>query len=255
MILTSISALKDNYIWILYDSNSFCIIIDPGISEIVIKKIEKKKWNPIAILLTHNHLDHVGGVKGIIKKYPNIIVFGPEETKKFGANKIIKKGDKINLLKKEINVFFTPGHTLGHVSYYVKPYLFCGDTLFSGGCGRVFENKFFEMYKSINFIKSLPNKTMLCCSHEYTLSNLIFSMSIIPFDRKIKKYLKKIKNIISLNKKSLPVSLEREKDINIFLRTKEEIVKKSLNLSINKSSFEVFVALRIRKDIFGAKRD
>lgn len=257
MILTSISILNDNYVWILYDSNSFCIIIDPGVAENVIKKIEKKRWKPIAILLTHNHTDHVGGVKEIIKKYPDIIVFGPEETKKNNVNKIVKKGDKIKLLENEINVFFTPGHTLGHVSYYLKPYFFCGDTLFSGGCGRVFENRFVDMYQSINLIKFLPKKTILCCSHEYTLSNLIFSMSILPFDKKIKNYYKKIKKIISKNKKSLPVYLKTERKINIFLRTDEEIIKKSMGLEKYKSDLEVFILLRKRKDNFliGAKRD
>ncbi|WP_295164551.1 hydroxyacylglutathione hydrolase [uncultured Buchnera sp.] len=250
MILTSISILNDNYVWILYNTNNFCIIIDPGVSENIIKKIEEKKWKPIAILLTHNHIDHTGGVREIVKRYPNIIVFGPEETKKNGVNQVVQKGDTIKLLESEIDVFFTPGHTLGHVSYYLKPYIFCGDTLFSGGCGRVFENRFFDMYQSINFIKSLPKKTILCCSHEYTLSNLIFSMSIIPFDKKIKKYYKKIKKIISKNNKTLPVTLETEKKINIFLRTREDIVKESMGLKSNTSSFEVFILLRKKKDIF-----
>lgn len=173
-----------------------------------------------------------------------------KKQKKNGVNQVVQKGDKIKLLENEIDVFFTPGHTLGHVSYYLKPYIFCGDTLFSGGCGRVFENRFFDMYQSINFIKSLPKKTILCCSHEYTLSNLIFSMSILPFDKKIKKYYKKTKKIISKNKKSLPVTLETEKKINIFLRTKEKIIKKSMGLKISTSSFEVFVLLRKKKDIF-----
>jgi len=154
------------------------------------------------------------------------------------------------LLKSEIHVFLTPGHTLGHVSYYLKPYIFCGDTLFSGGCGRVFKNKFFDMYQSINFIKSLPKKTILCCSHEYTLSNLNFAMSILPFDKKIKKYYKKIKKHISQNKTSLPVSLETEKKINIFLRTNEKTIKKAMGLKKDTSSFEVFILLRKEKDDF-----
>lgn len=255
MILTSISILNDNYVWILYDKKGFCIIIDPGVSEIIIKKIEQKKWNPVAILLTHHHIDHVGGVKKIVQKYKNINVFGPQETKKFGTNKILKKNRKINLLNNKIDVFFTPGHTMGHLSYYLKPYFFCGDTLFSGGCGRVFEKKFFNMYQSINFIKSFPKETILCCGHEYTLSNLIFSMSILPYDKKIKAYYQKIKKKISINKKSLPVILEIERKINIFLRTNEEIIKKSIGFE-NKNSFDVFVELRKKKDVFlGAKRD
>lgn len=250
MILTKICALNDNYIWILYNINNFCIIIDPGVSKVVIRKIQEKKWNPVAILLTHNHIDHVGGVKNILKEYSNIIVFGPEETRKFGVTRIVKNGDKIRLLNKEINVFFTPGHTLGHISYYLKPYIFSGDTLFSGGCGRVFKDRFADMYKSINFIKSLPKNTFLCCSHEYTLSNLIFSLSILPFDRKIKNYYKNIKKVLLLKKGSLPVSINIERKINIFLRTRENKIKEVIGLGFEKSDFEVFVELRKRKDVF-----
>lgn len=250
MILTNIRVLNDNYIWILYDINNFCIIIDPGVSKEVIKKIKEKKLYPIAILLTHNHIDHVGGVKNIVQEYSNITVFGPEETKKFNVNKVVKNKDIIKLLKKEINVFFTPGHTLGHVSYYLKPYIFSGDTLFSGGCGRVFNNKFIHMYRSINFIKSLPKNTFLCCSHEYTLSNLTFALSILPFDRAIKSYYKRVKKILSYQERIPPVDLNFERKINIFLRTNENIVKKMIGLSEEKSDFEVFVELRKRKDKF-----
>lgn len=255
MFLTKISILNDNYVWILFNHKKHCIIIDPGESEITLREIKLKKFYLIAILLTHNHFDHVGGVEKILKKFPNTIVFGPRETIKFNINKIVKNGDVIKLLNKKIYVFFTPGHTLGHVSYYLKPYLFCGDVLFSGGCGRVFQEKYFDMYQSIQLINTFPRKTLLCCSHEYTLSNLYFSMSILPNDLLIKKYFKKVKNIIFNNQSSLPVYLFFERKINIFLRTDDIFLKNFLNLK-KKSSFEVFKYLRLKKDFFnGAKRD
>ncbi|QCI17643.1 hydroxyacylglutathione hydrolase [Buchnera aphidicola (Acyrthosiphon lactucae)] len=250
MILKKILILVDNYVWVLYNNNGFCIIIDPGLSEPIIQEIKKRKWFPIAILLTHNHIDHTGGVKDIIKYFPNITVFGPNETKKYGVNKIVKQGDKITILDKIFYVIGTPGHTLGHVSYYSNPYIFCGDTIFSGGCGRVYKNKHLEMYNSIKMISSLPDNTILCCSHEYTLSNLKFSMFFLPNDYFIKSYFKIIKMKINIGKSSLPSYIFFEKKINLFLRTNENCVKKSLGLENSCSSFEVFLNLRLKKDFW-----
>lgn len=250
MFLKIIPILDNNYVWIIYDAHRFCTIIDPGLSDPIIKVIEEEKLIPITILLTHNHIDHVEGVRKIVKKYPKIIVFGPLETKKHGVNNIITGGDKIPFLNKKFYVFSTPGHTEGHVSYYMKPYIFCGDTLFSGGCGRVYNKKYLEMFNSIKLISLLPEDTILCCSHEYTLSNLMFSMFILPNDKKIKLYFKKIKNLIKLKKTSLPSYIFYEKDINLFLRTKENILRNAIGLHESSSSLEVFIKLRLIKDVF-----
>lgn len=255
MILTNIRALKDNYIWILYNKNNSCVIIDPGVSHIVIEKIRKNKLNPQAILLTHHHKDHTDGVKKILKKYPEAIVFGPEETKKYNVHKILQGGDKIHLLENDVDIISTPGHTLGHISYYLRPYLFCGDTLFSAGCGRVFQNNFMDLYRSIQLIKSFPNNTILCCAHEYTISNLTFSMYILPEDKKIKHYYQYIQKKIFFKKKIYPFYLYKEKKVNIFLRTNEKILKKSMGFDKDTCSFEIFCYLRKMKDVFGAKRD
>ncbi|QCI20970.1 hydroxyacylglutathione hydrolase [Buchnera aphidicola (Hyperomyzus lactucae)] len=256
MFLKKIPVLIDNYIWILFNTHNFCIIIDPGLSDPVIQEIEKKKWHPIAILLTHNHLDHTGGVKKIVYRYPNITVFGPAEIKKKYVNKIVTEGDKIIILDKTFHVFFTPGHTPGHISYYSKPYLFCGDTLFSGGCGRVYKQKYLEMYCSLKLIKSFPNNTIICCAHEYTLSNLQFSLSILPHDKTIHIFFKRIENLIKLGRSSLPAYIFFEKKINLFLKTNEFSLKKSMGLKESCTDYEVFVKLRLKKDFFiGAKRD
>ncbi|QCI18794.1 hydroxyacylglutathione hydrolase [Buchnera aphidicola] len=253
MILTNIYVLKDNYIWILYNKNNSCIIIDPGLSDVVIKKIIEKKWKPEAILLTHNHRDHTDGIKKILQKYPDIIIYGPKETKKHSVHKIVKGGDKIYLLDKKIYVISTPGHTLNHVSYYLNPYLFCGDTIFSAGCGRVFQNNYSNMYYSIQLIKSFPEDTILCCGHEYTLSNLIFSMHILPEDQYLKYYFQEVKEKIFLKKKIPPFFLKKERKVNIFLRTDDIYLRRIIDF--NKCSFEIFCYLRKLKDNFGAKRD
>lgn len=256
MLLKNIPILTDNYVWIIYNTYNFCIIIDPGLSDLVIQTVEKNKWHPIAILLTHNHQDHTGGVKNIVNRYSNIMVFGPLETKTNYVNQIVTQGDRIIILDKIFHVFFTPGHTSGHVSYYSKPYLFCGDTLFSGGCGRVYKKQYLEMYRSLKLIKSFPDNTIVCCSHEYTLLNLNFSISILPNDKMIALFLKRIKKIIDSGKSSLPSYVLFEKRINIFLRTNEFCLKKSMGLKESCSDFEVFVNLRLKKDcFFGAKRD
>ena len=193
-------------------------------------------------------------IKKILKKYPKTVVFGPKETIDYNVHKVVKGGDKIYVLKKNIDVIYTPGHTLGHISYYLKPYLFCGDTIFSAGCGRVFKNNYLDMYYSIQLIKLFPHNTILCCAHEYTLSNLTFSMHFLPEDRNIQCYYKKVQKKIFLKKQLIPFYLYNENKINIFFKT-NDLCLRNKNIFQKKNSFEIFCYLRKMKDIFGAKRD
>lgn len=249
MNLINIPVFLDNYVWLLYDKHKFTIIVDPGIAEPVLDIIDKNNFIPIAILLTHNHNDHVGGVKNILK-YFNIPVYGPKETEKKGTNKILYENDNFTLLHKKFYIIFLPGHTMNHIGYYCPPWLFCGDTIFSAGCGRIFEGNFKKMYESIQKIKKLPSKTIICPGHEYTLNNLNFSISILPRDNFIKKYKKKIIKIRLNNKSSLPTSLYIEKKINLFFRCNDITLKKALNTNLNKE-WLIFKLLRKRKDFFG----
>lgn len=254
MFLKAIPVLKDNYAWVIYNKSYHCIIVDPGQSDIIIQFIEKNKLIPIAILLTHNHSDHVNGIKEIKKRYSKISIFSPRDVKKNKLNKTITKYNKIRILNKEILNFHTPGHTSEHVAYYIKPYMFCGDTLFSGGCGRVYNKQYLKLFNSIKLISSFPRETLLCCGHEYTLSNIIFSMSILPNDKNIQMYYKKIKQIISSNKPTLPVYLYHEKLINLFLRTDQNVVKKAINSKITDTPLDIFIKLRLKKDHFNEKK-
>jgi len=251
MNLNSISAFQDNYIWVLNDEQGKCIIVDPGEAEPVLKALETNQWTPEAILLTHHHNDHVGGVKELVKKYPDLVVYGPEETQDKGTNRVVREGDKVNILKYEFSVIATPGHTLGHICFYCAPYLFCGDTLFSGGCGRLFEGTANNMFDSFQKLNKLPAETLICCAHEYTLSNIKFSLSILPNDDELNRYCRKVKELRAKNQSTLPSSLENERKINLFLRTHDidliDKIKEETNLQ---QPHQIFAWLRTKKDTF-----
>ena len=251
MNLNSIPAFQDNYIWVLTDDEGKCIIVDPGEAAPVLKAIAENQWQPEAILLTHHHHDHVGGVKELVKNFPALVVYGPEETQDKGTNRVVGEGDKVNILKYEFSVIATPGHTLGHISYFNFPYLFCGDTMFSGGCGRLFEGTPEQMYQSFQKINALPSDTLICCAHEYTLSNLKFSLSILPKDKDLIGYYRKVKELRAKNQSTLPTSLQTERKINVFLRTQDDDLKALISQEANlQQPQQVFAWLRAKKDSF-----
>lgn len=251
MNLNSISAFQDNYIWVLNDEHGKCIIVDPGDAQPVLKTIEDNHWQPEAILLTHHHNDHVGGVKELLKKFPGLVVYGPEETQDKGTNRVVRDGDKVNILKYEFSVIATPGHTLGHICFYSKPYLFCGDTMFSGGCGRLFEGTAENMYDSFQKLNKLPADTLICCAHEYTLSNVKFSLSILSGDEELNRYCRKVKELRAKNHSTLPSSLAIERKINLFLRTNDVDLKEKINKETSlQQPQQIFAWLRAKKDAF-----
>ena len=251
MNLTRIPAFQDNYIWMLNDTSGRCLIVDPGEAAPVIQTLAQNQWQPVAILLTHHHHDHVGGVEEIVANYPNITVYGPEETRNKGTTHIVNDGQIIDVLGLSFTIFATPGHTLGHISYFSFPYLFCGDTLFSGGCGRLFEGTAKQMFESFQKINSLPADTLICCAHEYTLSNLIFSHALYPQHQEIDHYLCEIKTLREKNCPTLPTTLEKERKINIFLMTQDIELQKLLGLETSaQHEWQIFAALRSRKDTF-----
>ena len=233
-----IPALQDNIIWIWEEDNS-AIVVDPGISRPVINWIERKNLKLEYILQTHHHIDHIGGTEELLKKWPNVkIIASKKDKKRIPLQNIsINDGDSIKILNKEFKIIELKGHTSTHISFYSKdfqnPILFVGDTLFSAGCGRIFEGTHQEMYNSLKKIVSLPRNTMIYCAHEYTKSNLLWALEIYPDDRKIKKKLEETKDKILKNDLTIPTTLKEEMNINLFLRAK----------SLNEFSF-----LRAKKD-------
>ncbi len=251
MNLNSISAFQDNYIWVLSDDEGRCLIVDPGEAAPVLTAIKKNHWQPEAILLTHHHNDHVGGVKELLQHYPDLVVYGPAETKNKGATNIVDEGDNVIILGNEFSVFATPGHTLGHISFFSFPYLFCGDTMFSGGCGRLFEGTAEQMYQSFLKIDALPEETLVCCAHEYTLANMKFAKSLLPHDSFINDYYNKVNDLRAKNEMTLPAILKNERHINLFLRTQNPDLIAVINRETNLQQPEArFAWLRAKKDNF-----
>jgi len=173
-----IKAFKDNYIWIII-RNHFAVIVDPGEAYPVINFIDNKGIEPEAILITHKHYDHIDGVKKLIDHYPDIEVYGPAKSKFDFHYKSVQENDILttNKSKLKYKVIEIPGHTLDHVAYLDSELIFCGDTLFGCGCGRLFEGTPEQMFNSLQKIKSLNVTTKIYCGHEYTLNNIRFAMT------------------------------------------------------------------------------
>ncbi|QGW85911.1 hydroxyacylglutathione hydrolase [Enterobacter asburiae] len=251
MNLISIPAFEDNYIWVLVDDDRRCVIVDPGESAPVLRAIKENGWLPEAILLTHHHHDHTGGVPELRAHFPHLVVYGPAEAQDKGVTQVVEEGETILIREWEFSVFATPGHTLGHLCFYSKPYLFCGDTLFSGGCGRLFEGTPAQMHQSLQKINALPDDTIICCAHEYTLGNMKFAVSLLPEDRAIQDYYHKVKELRAKDQKTLPVILKNERQINLFLRTDDIDLINKINQETNLQQPEQrFAWLRSKKDNF-----
>ncbi|MFA3780064.1 hydroxyacylglutathione hydrolase [Yersinia sp. 1652 StPb PI] len=251
MNLISIPAFQDNYIWLLANPQKHCVIVDPGESAPVLSALAQGQYTPQAILLTHHHNDHVGGVAQLHRHFPNIPVYGPQETANKGATVIVNGGDHLTIDGQNYTIIAVPGHTLGHIAYYSEPYLFCGDTLFSAGCGRLFEGTPEQMYASIQRLAQLPAETLICSAHEYTLANLKFARFILPADQDIATYQQQIMQLRAKNLPSLPVKLQLERKINVFLRCDDIDLQRKIGvISPPDSLASVFSELRAQKDRF-----
>ncbi|TBL99108.1 hydroxyacylglutathione hydrolase [Hafnia paralvei] len=251
MNLISIPAMQDNYIWLLANEQRECLIVDPGVASPVLHYLTENKLTPKAILLTHHHNDHVGGVGEILQNYPDITVYGPQETVNHGCTQQVQGHDEITVLGLNFSVLDVPGHTLGHIAYYAMPYLFCGDTLFSAGCGRIFEGTPEQMYASLQLIAQLPDNTLICCAHEYTESNLRFARYVLPENKEIETYQKQVKELRLKHQPSVPSLLKMEKEINPFLRCYDNDLQRNIGFENHPNeTWQVFARLRDMKDSF-----
>ena len=251
--IIQIPVLSDNYVYIIIDSiSNTTACVDPAISKPILNFLDNRKLNLDFILNTHHHNDHTGANLEL-KKVTNCKVVGSEEDCKRipGIDIKLKKGDLFQIGNHIFEVLDVPGHTLGHICFYCKKedILFSGDTLFSFGCGRIFEGGPEQMLSSLKQIRSLPDKTVVYCGHEYTHSNILFALSIEPENKLLIRKEKEISNLRSNGVPTVPFKLLIEKELNPFLRVNDKRFIKNLNYE-NLSETEIFKRLRVRKDAF-----
>ena len=256
MKIQSIKAFSDNYIW-LVSTNEGNLVIDPGDSKPVIDFLSQKSITLTDILLTHHHYDHVGGVAGLKK---NMLghVYGPNNPQIEGVNNHLIDGNVFTSCGINFEVIEIPGHTLDHIAYFIndqkQPVLFCGDTLFSAGCGRVFEGTYDQMYESLLKLKKLPENTLVYCGHEYTLNNLKFAEVVEPNNQAILSYINGCEEKLKNNETTLPSNIKLELQINPFMRCDNtdirQAIAKKLDRNENITDAKIFEYLRVWKDSF-----
>jgi hydroxyacylglutathione hydrolase len=224
-----VRAFKDNYIWVLHNQHS-AAIIDPGDASPVIDYLRQQNLQPVAILCTHHHSDHTGGNIALQHKY-GIPVYGPASKDIPGLTHTVHQGDMLLLdeLAIELAILDVPGHTTDHIAYYGQNRLFCGDTLFACGCGRLFEGNAQQMYDSLTKLADLPDETLVYCAHEYTLANIQFAKTIDPDNLKLVEFEIEAEKRLAHNLPTLPSKLIAEKAVNPFLRCDQPAIIRSAN--------------------------
>ena len=245
-----INQLKDNYSFVLYNDTLKSCVIDPADSNPILNFALENNLTIEDIFITHHHKDHTSGVKGILNAFPEVNIHSPSaqiENTRF----VLRDGDEVNSCLNTFRIIKTPGHTLDHIIYYDENngVLFCGDTLFRLGCGRVFEGTLNEMFNSLQKINEFDKNTIIYCGHEYTLSNLNFLEKTLKKESSYLTVRNKINDDLNNKGKSVPFLLEDEKQYNLFLNQNSKlgtIIKKELGFT----DFELFAYLRKAKDSF-----
>ena len=249
-----IKAFSDNYIW-LVTTNEGLLVVDPGDASPVEAYLDDNNKNLSNILITHHHFDHTGGVEKLVNNNP-VNVFGPTDSIFDGVNKELKDGDEINVIGINFSIIEVPGHTLDHIAFFAEndgdPFLFCGDTLFAGGCGRIFEGTFEQMFESLSKLSQLPLNTKIYCGHEYTLSNLAFALEVDKSNQTLIKRYEACTKARSNNIPTVPSTLELEFQTNPFLRSHQkdiqDCIMQKFDYIDNPNDMEIFKATREWKD-------
>lgn len=254
----ALPAFQDNYIWLLTDDTSFKVTaVDPGDARPVIRWLGRHpEYQLSTILLTHHHRDHTGGVLSL-KAATQCRVLGPDNPAIDGIDRTLADGDQINLAGQSIRVIAVPGHTLDHIAFFCddpqEPWLLSGDTLFAGGCGRVFEGTPAQMHDSLQRLAALPDATTIYCTHEYTQANLRFAQAVEPDNPDIRVRLEVVEDLRRDGQITLPTTLALEKRTNPFLRSAEPAVVEAASRQAGGEvtpGAETFAAIRAWKDIF-----
>ena len=257
MNLLPLPAFSDNYIWMLHDGRQ-ALVIDPGEAAPVFAALERHALQLQSILITHHHSDHVGGVAAL-RAATGAQVWGPARETLPEPVTRVQGGDQVDVLGGPWQVIDVPGHTAGHIAFYSatalpEPVVFCGDTLFSGGCGRLFEGTPAQMQQSLDALSALPDTTQVCCAHEYTLSNLRFALAVEPNNAALLHHMEHCEGLRAQGQPTLPSSMVLERSINPFLRTRETTVATAAHRHDARihpqQAHEVLAALRAWKNDF-----
>jgi hydroxyacylglutathione hydrolase len=250
-----VPAFTDNYLWLLLRGDA-AVAVDPGDAAPVERALAARKARLAAILVTHHHFDHVGGIAALAARN-DVPVYGPAA--EAGAiprlTHPLREGDRMEVLGAELAVWEVPGHTLGHIAYVADGFVLCGDTLFSAGCGRLFEGTAAQLHASLARLAALPPDTRVYCTHEYTLANLAFAAAVEPEQRAIQDEIARVRALRAQGLPSLPSTIGHERRINPFLRTAAPAVAAAARRQAGQplsGDLEVFAALRRWKDGFRA---
>ena len=251
-----VRAFSDNYIWLIEPPRTpgRVVAVDPGDAQPVIAELQRRGESLAAILLTHHHPDHIGGVPELLHHWP-VPVIGPDDTRIAHRTLTVHDGDPCELpdLGLSFEILQVPGHTLSHIAFWGHGALFCGDTLFSAGCGRMFEGTPTQMNASLNKLRALPADTRVFCGHEYTAANLRFALAVNPGNEEARQYQAKVERVRAQGNPSLPSTMALEIRVNPFLRCDDPAVAAAAEAQAGKplkDAAEVFGVLRAWKDQF-----
>ncbi|NRB08381.1 MAG: hydroxyacylglutathione hydrolase [Richelia sp.] len=257
MQIIRLHALSDNYIFVLYDkTQNVAAVIDPAQADPVLQQIDRLSAKLVAIFNTHHHYDHIGANLQLIEKFPGVKVYGGAEDRGRipGQQVFLQSGDRVQFADRMGEVIFVPGHTRAHIAYYFPPEktgevgeLFCGDTLFAGGCGRLFEGTPQQMVDSLEKLATLPDSTRIWCAHEYTLKNLQFALTVDRENTELQKRYIEVQAVRQRGEATIPSVLGIEKCTNPFLRYSQPTVQLATK---SQDAVQTFARLRGMRDKF-----
>lgn len=253
----AIKAFSDNYIWCIQSPSSAEVwVVDPGQAKPVLQFLNEQNLFLAGILITHHHYDHTDGVAELKTHFPDIKVYGPRNSPFKGITDTLIEGDTLTVAGIDFHIIETPGHTLDHICYANPALSFTGDTLFSAGCGRLFEGTAKQMWQSLNKLKqTLPDDCLIYCTHEYTQANLAFAKAVEPNNTQLAQYSEQVDSLRNNGEISLPTKMGLEKQINPFLRSEHahitQCVPSELKKNqINNEPWHSWASLRAWKDNF-----